>query len=129
MADLHDRSRSRKVFAMRKQQAAKQHRGISSARASTAIPGSNSGSPPEAKKGPGARRGARSGKSLVELLKALGDLRRKAGISGIATIVGFFICLHAHTTSLILTLLAVAGFTLIMILLQWFERWTKDTTV
>ena len=113
---------------MRKKLVAKHYRGNGSARASTAIPGSDSGSLTKANKDPGARRGTPGGRALVEILKALGELRRKAGISGVATIVGFVICLHAHTTSLILTLLAVAGFTLIMILLQWFERWTKDTT-
>jgi hypothetical protein len=74
---------------------------------------------------PGTRRPV-SGKALVESVKTLGDLRRKAGISGAATVVGFVICLHAAgPAGLFLTLLEVAGFALIMILLQWFERWTK----
>lgn len=72
-----------------------------------------------------------NGKTLVEIIRTLGRLRGKAGISGIAATVGFFLCLRAgHANwpamSLISMLAAVAGFTLTMILLQWFERWTRN---
>jgi hypothetical protein len=110
---------------MRKAKVAKRYRGNKSARALTVVARPNSGPLTKANDDPDARRVV-SGKTLVESVKTLGELRRKAGISGAATIVGFAICLHAAGhASLILTLLAVAGFALIMILLQWFERWTK----
>ena len=72
-----------------------------------------------------------NGRTLVEVLRIFVELRRRAGITGVAFFVGFGICLHAayaHCSpeQLSFTLLALAGFTLLMILLQWFERWTKD---
>ncbi len=118
------------VFIMRKAPIEKRHRGNRSAHASTVVGGSNSGPSTKVSHDSDARR-ALGEKTLVETVKTLGELRRKAGITGAATIVGFVLCLHAGhaqrpAMSLILMLLAVAVFTLIMILLQWFERWTKD---
>jgi len=129
---------------MRKLPVEKQYRGDQSAHASTAIAGSHSGRPPATKANDNSdtQRTALSGKTLVEIIKTLGELRQKSGISGVATIVAFATCLHvAHAlpeTSPILRLLVAAGFalvvagvTLMMILLQWFERWTngRSTTL
>jgi predicted xylose isomerase-like sugar epimerase len=110
---------------MRKARVEKRYRDNEYGHASTAVAGSNSRSLSKENNNPGAPR-AVSGETLVKVLKALGELRQRAGISGVATIVGFVTCLHTHATSLISTLLAVAGFALMMILLQWFERWMKD---
>lgn len=67
---------------------------------------------------------------IPRVLKALLALRVKAGISRIAAAVGLSVYLYGSheqwpATSIALNLVVVAGFSLIMIFLQWLEQRLK----
>jgi hypothetical protein len=73
---------------------------------------------------------------IAQSIRAAGDFREKAGLSGfagVATFCGLAMCLYGWRAGrtgfeILVVLGCLALFTFVMILAQWFERWTKRTT-